>query len=216
MAESYELGFKLPNGTKIIHGEGVMVKAAYPPEMNIPGQLQVFSRGHRSDPTTPAFCGAHGIFSFDVNLRMPRHVHMSPKASGAGNRYIVEKILVMNGVALAELCGEIYVIPPSTMVLIGPGVPHTWTACPPGLDLQELGVSEDENIVSEGKFTAVYEYEEPTGFFPTAQTEVLQEESEYMKCDDLHGIQIPAFTLEQLKKDAWFIWGKTVRKANVQ
>lgn len=137
---------------------------------------------------------------------------MSPKSSGDGKRYIVEKILVLNGVALAELSGEIYVIPPNTMVLIGPGVPHTWTACPPGLNLQEVGVSKGEKIVSEGKFTAVFEYEEPTAFFPTAQTNVLKEESEYVECDDLHEIQIPAFKLEELKKDAWFVWGRGVRK----
>ncbi|KAH7146613.1 hypothetical protein B0J13DRAFT_552361 [Dactylonectria estremocensis] len=212
MASSSDYGFTLSNGSKIIHGEGVLVKDAFPPELNIPGQLQVFSPGHGTDPTTPAFRGPHGIFSFDVNLRMPRHVHMAPRASGDGSRYIVEKILVLNGVALAELSGEIYVIPPNTMVLIGAGVPHTWTACPPGLDLLELGVSKDEIIVSEGKFTAVYEYEEPTGFYPTAQTEVLKDDDAYVRCDDLQGIKIPAFTLEQLKKDAWFVWGRGARK----
>ncbi|KAI1371675.1 hypothetical protein F4677DRAFT_450159 [Hypoxylon crocopeplum] len=212
MAASFDYGFTLPNGTKIMHGDGVMVKDAYPPELNIPGQLHVFSPGHKTDPATPAFCGPHGIFAFDVNLRMPRHVHMAPKASGYGNRYIVEKILVLNGVALAELSGDTYVIPPNTMVVIGAGVPHTWTACPPGLDLQALGVSKDEKIVSEGKFTAVYEYEEPTAFFPTAQTNVLKEESEYVKCNDLQGIKIPAFTLEQLRRDALFVWGRGARR----
>jgi hypothetical protein len=211
-AAAFNYGFTLSNGTKFIHGEGVMVKDAYPPELNIPGQLQFFSPGGEVDSQTPCFCGPHGVFLFDDNLRMPRHVHMSPKASGGGNRYIVEKILVMNGVALAELCGEIYVVPPNTMVLIGPGVPHTWTACPPGLDLQDLGISGDEKIASEGKFIAVFEYEKPTGFFPTAQTNVLKEEGEYIKCDELHEIQIPAFTLEQLKKDAWFVWGRGARK----
>ncbi|CAM1508740.1 Fc.00g055880.m01.CDS01 [Cosmosporella sp. VM-42] len=212
MAVSFNYGFTLPNGSKIIHGEGVMVKDAYPPELKIPGQLQVFNPGHGTDPKTPAFCGPHGVFAFDTNLRMPRHVHMSPRASGGGNRYIVEKILVLNGVALAELSGQVFVIPPNTMVLIGPGVPHTWTACPPGLDLQELGVSKDDRIVSEGKFTAVYEYEEPTAFFPTAQTNVLMEENEYVRCDDLHGIKIPAFTIEELKENAWFVWGRGAQK----
>jgi quercetin dioxygenase-like cupin family protein len=212
MASSFQYGFTLPNGTKIIHGEGVLVKDAYPPELNIPGQLQVFSPGHRDDATIPGFRGPQGIFSFDVNLRMPRHVHMAPRESGSGNRYIVEKILVLNGVALAELGGEIYIIPPNTMVLIGAGVPHTWTACPPGLDLSELGVSTDERVISEGKFTAVYEYEEPTGFYPTAQTEILESESDYVRCDDLQEIRIPEFTLEQLKKKAWIVWGRQAWK----
>jgi len=65
-----------------------------------------------------------------------------------------------------------------------------------------------------GSFVAVFEYEKPTGFFPTAQTNVLKEKREYMKCDDPHGIQIPAFTLEQLKKDAWFVWGRGAQKLN--
>ncbi|KAM0543278.1 hypothetical protein ACHAPJ_012362 [Fusarium lateritium] len=212
MASSFQNGFVLPNGSKIIHGEGVQVKDAYPPELNIPGQLQVFSPGHRNDATTPAFRGPHGILSFDINLRMPRHVHMAPKESGPGNRYIVEKLLVLNGVALAELGGDVYVIPPNTMVLIGAGVPHTWTACPPGLDLLELGVSKGEKVISEGKFTAVYEYEEPTGFYPTAQTQLLEDENAYMRCDDLQKIRIPEFTLDQLKKDAWFVWGREARK----
>lgn len=50
---------------------------------------------------------------------------MAPNSSGNGDRYIVEKLLVLNGVAIAELGGEIYVIPLNTMVIIGPGVPHT-------------------------------------------------------------------------------------------
>ncbi|KAF5615197.1 hypothetical protein F25303_13830 [Fusarium sp. NRRL 25303] len=212
MASSFQYGFTLPNGTKIIHGEGVLVKDAYPPDLNIPGQLQVFSPGHRDDATIPGFHGPQGIFSFDVNLRMPRHVHMAPRESGSGNRYIVEKILVLNGVALAELGGEIYIIPPNTMVLIGAGVPHTWTACPPGLDLSELGVSTNKRVISEGKFTAVYEYEEPTGFYPTAQTEVLENESDYVRCDDLQEIRIPEFTLEQLERKAWIVWGRQAWK----
>jgi hypothetical protein len=88
-AAAFEYGFTLPDGSKIIHGEGVMVKDAYPPELDIPGQLQVFSPGGEADPQTPCFSGPHGIFLFDVKVRMPRHVHMSPKASGDGNRYIV-------------------------------------------------------------------------------------------------------------------------------
>lgn len=212
MTAPFDYGFKLANGTRIVHGDGVNVRNAYPVEAKIPGQLHVFNPGSKTDPTTPTFCGPNGLFAFDVNTRMPRHVHMSPKASGEGNRYIVEKIIVLNGVAIAELGGEVYVVPPNTMVLIGPGVPHTWTACPVGLDFQELGVSGDERIVSEGKFLAVYEYEEPTAFFPTAQTNLLEDEKDYVKCSDLHSIQIPAFSLEELKRNAWFVWGKKAYK----
>lgn len=219
MPEAFEYGFQLPDGSRIIHGDGVFVKDAYPPELGIPGQLHVYTPGQSTDPgLSPCFCGPHGVFNFDVNLRMPRHVHMSPlKGEHGGHRYIVEKILVLNGVAIVELSGEVYVIPPNTMVLIGPGVPHTWTACPPGLDVcAALGVSpgeaDEDGIVSAGKFTAVYEYEDATGFYPTEQTKVLKTESEYERCDDLHRIQIPAFTIEELKKTAWFVWGRQARK----
>ncbi|KXH66694.1 hypothetical protein CSAL01_13582 [Colletotrichum salicis] len=212
MATPFSFGFELPNGTKIMHGDGVLVKDAYPPELSIPGQLQVFSPGHSADPTTPTFSGPHGIFNFDTNLRMPRHVHMAPNVSRGGSRYIVEKLLVLNGVAIAELGGQIYVIPPNTMVVIGPGVPHTWTACPPGLDLQEIGISGGEKIVSDGRFTAVYEYEEVTGFYPTTQTDLLKDEADYVRCDDLQSIRIPAFTLEELMNNAWFVWGTDARK----
>ena len=145
---------------------------------------------------------------------MPRHVHMSNNSSGKGKRYIVEKIHVLEGIALAELGGQIYVIPPKTLVLIGPGVPHSWTACPPGLDLEALGVTDSGEIVSEGRFTAVYEYEEPTAFYPTRQTETLKEESDYIECTDLQSIRFPKIEVADVVKDAWFVWDRTVRKLN--
>lgn len=143
---------------------------------------------------------------------MPRHVHMAPDPAGKGHRYIVEKIMVMEGVAVAELGGEFYVLPPHTLVLIGAGVPHTWTACPPGIDFGALGFSTEEKVVSKGKFVAVFEYEAPTSFFPTAQTNTLATEEEYVRCDDLHAIRIPAMTAEEIQRQAWFVWGKEIRK----
>lgn len=97
---------------------------------------------------------------------MPRHVHMAPDPAGKGHCYIVEKIMVMEGVAVAELGGEFYVLPPHTLVLIGAGVPHTWTACPPGIDFGALGFSTEEKVVSKGKFVAVFEYEAPYFVLP--------------------------------------------------
>ncbi|TEY76410.1 hypothetical protein BOTCAL_0059g00080 [Botryotinia calthae] len=77
--------------------------------------------------------------------------------------YVIENILVLNGVAIVELGGEIYFIPPKNL----------WraTACPPGLDLHKLGLSPDEKIVSDGQLLAVFQYEEPTVFLPTKQTQ---------------------------------------------
>jgi hypothetical protein len=122
---AFEYSFTFPNRSKIIYSKGTIVKDAYPPELNIPGQLQVFSLGGEADSQTLCFCSPHSIFSFDVNIRMPRHVHMSPKASGHSKQYIVEKILVLNSIALAELSREIYVVPLNIIVLISPSVLHT-------------------------------------------------------------------------------------------
>ncbi|KAK3716373.1 hypothetical protein LTR37_006523 [Vermiconidia calcicola] len=211
MAAPYSYGFFLENGTQVVHGEGAEHRQAFPIDSNIPGELQIFSPGHQSEPRTPCFCGPQGIFPFTTENRMPRHVHMSPNPSGNGKRYVVEKIMVMEGIALAELGGQIYVIPPNTMVVIGPGVPHAWVACPPGLDLQALGVA-DRPLVSHGKFVAVFEYEQPTAFFPTAQVETLKEESDYVRCNDLESIRFPEMSLEEIRTTALFVWGRKATK----
>jgi hypothetical protein len=211
MTPSNDFGFVLDNGTRIVHGEGSIVKQAFPPETKLPGTMQIFTSGNKGDASCPAFCGPSGLLQFDTSCRMPRHVHMTPKDDGAGMGYVVEKIIVLNGVAVVELSGEIYVVPPKTMVIIGRGVPHTWVAAPVGLELQALGVA-DKDIPSEGQFLAVYEYETTTGFFPTRQTQTLHDGNDYVKCDDLHSIRIPEMSIEYLKKHAWFIWGRTFRK----
>ncbi|KAH1429162.1 hypothetical protein KXX32_004697 [Aspergillus fumigatus] len=191
---SVEFGFLLPNGIRIVHGAGAATRDAFPPAWGNPGRLQTFSGGHVNDPSTPCFAGPQGLLPFDTETRMPRH------------------IMVMEGVAVAELGGEFYVLPPHTLVLIGAGVPHTWTACPPGIDFGALGFSTEEKVVSKGKFVAVFEYEAPTSFFPTAQTNTLATEEEYVRCDDLHAIRIPAMTAEEIQRQAWFVWGKEIRK----
>ena len=137
-----QCGFLLPNGTRIVHGAGAPSRDAFPPALGIPGRLQTFSSGNANDPSTPCFCGPQGLLPFDTQTRMPRHVHMVPAPTAndpSRLRYVVEKIMVMEGVALAELGGELYVIPPHTLVLIGTGVPHAWTACPAGVDFRALG-----------------------------------------------------------------------------
>ncbi|KAL3428680.1 hypothetical protein BDV09DRAFT_181624 [Aspergillus tetrazonus] len=219
------LGLVLPNGTRLVHGAGAASRDAFPPSLGIPGRLQTFSLGHANDPSAaPCFCGPQGCLTFDTETRMPRHVHMASDLSGPASkkRYIVEKIMVMDGVAVAELGGEIYVIPPYTLVLIGAGVPHTWTACPVGIDFGELGFDMTQSeegpggcgskVVSTGRFVAVFEYEAPTGFFPTAQTERLAKEEDYVECQDLHSIRIPAMSAEELMEKAWFVWGREIRK----
>lgn len=78
----------------------------------------------------------------------------------AQKELVDERILVLNGVGLVELAGKIWAVAPGTLVDAVGGVPHTWTACPAGVQLPN-------GTVSEGKFTMVYEYEEPTSFYPT-------------------------------------------------
>ena len=113
MSTEHDFGFWLANGTRIVHGEGSITKNAFPPEMEIPGQLQVFQAGHIKDDKVPTYNGMFGCLHFDVNTRMPRHVHMTDATiEGESKRYVVESILVLNGVAIAELGGEIYVVPP--------------------------------------------------------------------------------------------------------
>lgn len=211
MSGDFEYGVYLDNGTQIIHGSGAQTRSAFPPELNIPGDLQTFNVGHRRDPRTPSFCGPTGCLPFTTENRMPRHVHMTTNTDSENQRYIVEKIMVLNGVALAELAGKIYVIPPMTLVLIGPGVPHAWVACPPGLDLKQLDVS-DVDMVSDGQFTAFFEYEEPTAFFPTAQTQKLEQAGDYVKCEDLQSIRFPEMGLDEIIEKAWFVWGRKIAK----
>ena len=55
------------------------------------------------------------------------------------------------------------------MVTIARRVPQVWVAAPPGSDLQDLDVS-DEEVVSDGQSLALYEYEKNTAFCPSKQT----------------------------------------------
>ena len=65
---------------------------------------------------------------------------------------------------------------------------------------------------STGKFVAVFEYEVPTAFFPTRQTQTLTTQEDYVPCDDLQGIRIQALTVEEVMARAWFVWGGEARK----
>ncbi|KAK5400789.1 hypothetical protein LTR06_011249 [Exophiala xenobiotica] len=209
----FEYGFTLPDGTRVAHGEGVLTKRAFPPETGLPGTMHVLSPGHDVDPTVPCFCGPAGVFHFDTTCRMPRHVHITTDPNKP-QKFVTEKILVMNGVALAELGATMYVVPPMSLVTIKPGSPHTWTACPPGVDLQKLGVSGNEKVVSEGKFSAIYEYSEATKFFPTAQRHPLEAVDEYQVCEDIHSIRFPALEVDDVIKQCTFVWGKKLTKVS--
>lgn len=168
-------------------------------------------------PSEVSFSGQFGIIDFDTAIRLPRHVHIS------STHFTTERILVLNGTALVELNQQIYIIPPRTLVTIAPGVPHTWTACPAGLNISgavklrrggdegnAASLEIEEPLISSGKFLMVYEYEEVTGFFPTEQTETLKKFGDYKRCDDLEKIRFPLLTADDVGKRGWFVWGKDV------
>ena len=83
------------------------------------------------------------------------------------------------------------------------GVPHTWTACPAGVKLPD-------GSVSEGKFTMVYEYEEPTSFFPTKSTVPITDASKYepFEGDNFDEIRFPKLTAEQVAEQGAIIFDK--------
>jgi hypothetical protein len=210
-------GISLPNGCTIVHGEGADIKH---PFHDVPVEMHELDPGGNPKRT---FAGQFGFIEFTTEFRLPRHVHIAPPAESPGveRKFVSERIVVVNGVALVELNGEIYVIPPKSLVTIAPGVPHTWTACPAGVVLppplerqsgsdstSEAAKPGAEGITSTGTFLMLYEYEEPTAFFPTAQTKTLSKVDEYERCDELESIRIPKLSDVDVKDWCWFIWGK--------
>jgi quercetin dioxygenase-like cupin family protein len=210
------VGLELPNGCIISHGQGANIKN---PFTFIPGltmhELSV-GRSTKNLVARPpnrtvasSFRGQIGIIPFTETHRLPRHVHIAE--TEAGKRiFVTERIIVLNGVALVELNGDIYVIPPTSLVTIAPGVPHTWTASPPGLELPD-------GFQSDGQFLMVYEYEEPTGFFPTAETKTLTDINQFEAFDDdLQLIRFPKLTAAEVQEQGQLIWDADVRQPGLK
>lgn len=217
---NYEYGIVLDNGSRIVHGTGASIKVPFQ-DLGFPVEMHELSAGSTSTTRdgNVSFAGQFGFIEFDTSIRLPRHVHIAPLSEADGKqRFTCERILVLSGVALVEMNGEVYVIPPKTLVTIEPGVPHTWTACPAGVNpLQALGLGEESgSCVSEGKFLMIYEYEEPTGFFPTKQTETLREVGEYVRCPEaeLDGIRIKELSKEETLRGAWFVWERKLKRGS--
>ena len=159
-----ETGLLLPNGCRVTHGAGATIKRP------LPG---VDLEMHELHPGGgPAFNGQLGFIAFCSDYRLPRHVHMIELEHGR-RRLLPERILALNGVALVELCGEVFVVAPGTLVDIPPGIPHTWTACPTGVRLPD-------GTRADGTFLMIYDYAEPTGFFTTAATTKLTDAGDYV------------------------------------
>ena len=80
------------------------------------------------------------------------------------------------------------------------GVPHTWSACPPDVELPD-------GTVATGQFLMIYDYAEPTSFFPIEGTATLHSMRDYVRYDGvLEDICFPTLTAEQVKADAHFVW----------
>ena len=195
-------GVLLPNGCRITHGTGANIKKPFP---DIP---LVMHELHAGDQRTAFFSGQFGFIPFTDQLRLPRHVHIGAGAdeghdTSAGT-LLAERILVLKGVALTELTGAIVLVAPGSLVDIAPGVPHTWTACPPGVRLPDGGTSD-------GQFLMIYEYSRQTGFFPTDKVTPIGSAAEYERyTHDLDAIRFPHLTARQVVERASFVWDKAV------
>lgn len=187
------LGVTLPNGSRITHGAGGNVKK---PLDYSPAIMHELYSGDESI----SFEGQFGFIEFNPDCRLPRHVHMALNEKTGEYRVLAERILVLNGVAVTELCGKYYVIAPGTLVDIAPGVPHTWNACPAGVKLPD-------GSVSDGSFTMVYNYSEVTKFFPTSQTELLESSADYIPFfGDIEDIRFPVMTSSDVINKCHMVW----------
>ncbi|KAK5940556.1 hypothetical protein PMZ80_006973 [Knufia obscura] len=227
----HDHGYTLPNGTRISHQAGSITKTPFT-DLGFPVSMHELSANASTtlDPETQrpiSFAGQFGIIDFDISVRLPRHVHIAPPTGSdpSKQKFVAERILVLNGMALVELNGEVYIIPPRTLVTIAPGVPHTWTACPSGVspatafpEYDADMLTDMDRCVSDGKFFMVYEYEEETGFFPTKQTETLKNVEEYIRAgdDELEGLRFPALSAEQVVSKGWTVWGNECRMVSRQ
>ena len=199
-------GVLLPNGCRVTHGTGANVKEPFP---DIPLVMHELSPG---DDGATSFRGQFGFIPFTDQLRLPRHVHIdeeAPRSEGAGRTLLAERILVLNGVGLTELNGSVFLVAPGSLVDIAPGVPHTWTACPPGVRLPD-------GSTSDGRFLMIYEYSRRTGFFPTEGITPIHEAAAYRRyTGDLDAIRFPKLTAREVVERASFVWDKAVEAGPV-
>lgn len=209
------VGLELPNGCVIVHGQQeINIKRPFS-DMIPKLEMHELSAGiapdanQHTNPTT-SFSGQLGFIPFTTTHRLPRHVHIAKSPNNPDSTIlVVERILVVGGIALVQLNGQVYIIPPGSLVTIAPGVPHTWNACPAGVQLPD-------GTASHGTFLMVYEYEAPTGFFPTAQTETVQNVAEYQRFQgDLEQIRFPNLSAKEAVEQAALVWGAELRQAEL-
>lgn len=151
------------------------------------------------------FSGQLGFIEFDTDIRLPRHIHMDLERK----KLVDERIMVIGGVGVVEVCGKIYVVAPGSLVDAVGGVPHTWSACPAGVKLPD-------GTVSTGKFTMVFEYEDETKFFPTESTEPITDIADYDEyTGDLEKIRFPKLTAQDVVDQAEIIFNKDKTKVEL-
>lgn len=196
------LGVKLDNGTRVTHGTGANVKV---PLAGFPVTMHELYTGH-DDGAKLSFEGQFGFIEFHTDCRLPRHVHMIRDEATGKLEMLPERILVLNGVGVTELCGEYFVVAPGSLVDIPAGVPHTWNACPPGVKLPD-------GTVSDGRFTMIYNYSEQTSFFATEQTGLLESADDYIAYEgNLQDIRFPVMSTEEVVARAKLVWNSDLRQ----
>ncbi len=195
-ADIKQIGFLLPNGCRITHGTAATIRR---PFATIPLTMhELYPGGILAMPSTRR--GQLGFIPFNHELRLPRHVHATVADCDGERRLLAERILVTGGVGLVELNGNVFVIPNGTLVDIPEGVPHTWTACPPGVELPD-------GTLATGNFLMVYDYAEPTTFFPMRSIGTLGSIAEYVPHHgELEDICFPELTAERVRAEAVFVW----------
>lgn len=209
------IGLELPNGCFLAHGQQELnIKRPFAdliPKLEM-HELSAGNALNAKKPTNLAtsFSGQLGYIPFTTTHRLPRHVHIAESPDNPDETILVtERILVVGGIALVQLNSKVYIIPPGTLVTIAPGVPHTWNACPAGVQLPD-------GAASHGTFLMVYEYEVPTGFFPTAQTDTVQNVAQYERFQgDLEQIRFPDLSAKEVVEQAALVWGTELRRAEL-
>lgn len=187
-------GYTFTNGCRITHGTGALTKK---PFADVDLIMTEFTAGNPK-----GFCGQLGVIEFKTDFRLPRHIHMNMEKTKLAD----ERILVLHGTGLVEIAGKLYVVAPGSLVDAIGGVPHTWTACPPGVRLPD-------GSVSTGSFTMVYEYEEPTSFFPTASAEPITDPSQYQPfTGNYDEIRIPKLSAQEVAEQARIVFNQDLTK----
>ncbi len=190
-------GVLLPSGCRVTHGTAASIKTPF--SFTSVTMHELDPGGSSGRP----YVGQFGFIPFQADFRLPRHIHVE-ECEGQQPVLVAERILVVNGVALTELNGAIHVVAPGTLVEINPGVPHTWTACPPGVMLPD-------GSVSDGRFLMIYEYSQPTAFYPTASTDPISCFSEYVPFEgELEAIRFPKLDAQRIAESAILIWNDEV------